>query len=334
MIDPDRVLRPLRDEEGAIGRLATYRSTAELADAVVAVRDAVDRVLRLLLRADAGAPDDVRLIALSTTDLPHDRLVTELRRRELISLATAGAVHELERASTRAENADVKPADADLAGRVVRALQLEVGGRPDATVRDGAHRAVEDHALEEPIRTVPSPSVGGRRVRLAAATAVALAAVIAIFVMVRTSSGPSLVERAIAAFRSDDLTAAEALLDQAIAADSGDVTAMLYLGRIYRRQARFADAAAILSAAEDASPEDPDVRRELGNLFMDLDRPESAARQFDLARELDPGNELNWIGLIRALRAAGDPQAEVWLERAPAQVRAALTTVEPPRDGG
>jgi thioredoxin-like negative regulator of GroEL len=64
---------------------------------------------------------------------------------------------------------------------------------------------------------------------------------------------------------------------------------------------------------------------------MDLGRPTAAAQQFDRARELAPENALNWIGLIRALRAAGDPQAEVWLERSPAEVRAALTPAGPPR---
>src|SRR5690606_6646712 len=98
MIDADRVLQPLRDEEAAIGRLETYQSASELADAIVAVRDAVDRTLRLLLRNDPGAPDDLRLKALSSKDLPHHELIPALRRRELISLSLAGAIHGLEQA--------------------------------------------------------------------------------------------------------------------------------------------------------------------------------------------------------------------------------------------
>ncbi|MGH7506209.1 MAG: tetratricopeptide repeat protein [Longimicrobiales bacterium] len=351
MIDPDRVLQPLRAEEGAIGRLETYGSPSELADAVAAVRDAVDRALRLLLRNDPAAPDDVRLTALSAAELPHDRLITALRRRELISLSLAGALYELEQAAARAETVDIRATDADLARRVVGALMTEVRGGPDtplaaaapgpleartiekARVRAVARDAVEAHGREDSVHPVPGPGRGLPSKRLAIVAAVVFAMATVIFVAVRLGSRPRPVEAAIAAFRRDDFASAEMLFEGAVRADSGEVTALLYLGRIYRRDGRFSDAARVLSAAEDQAPDDADIRRELGYLFMDLERPEAAARQFDRARELAPDDELNWLGFIRALRAAGDPQAELWLERAPPGVRAALTSATPKGNG-
>jgi tetratricopeptide (TPR) repeat protein len=331
MIDPDRVLQPLKEEEGAIGRLATYTSPAELADAVVAVRDAVDRSLRLLLRNDPGAPDELRLKALSAKDLPHHELLPALRRRELISLALAGSIHGLEQAADRAVADAAEATDADAARRVVEALRREVG----ASSKDPAPPAfvVKQPVLDaaaRPVHEVPPARQGRPYGRLVAVGVVALLVVVAILFVVR-NRGPSATAQGVTAFATGDYVVAEGHFQSAVRADSGDVTALLYLGRIYRRDARFREAAAVLGSAADRAPDDPDVRRELGNLFMDLERPTAAAQQFDRARELAPANALNWIGLIRALRAAGDPQAEVWLERAPPEVRAALTSGRPAR---
>src|SRR5690606_17503284 len=121
------------------------------------------------------------------------------------------------------------------------------------------------------------------------AAAVALLAVVTIFFAVR-NRGPSATERGIAAFAADSADAARIHFEEAVRADSGDITALLYLGRVHRRGGRYREAADVLGAAADRAPEDADVRRELGNLFMDLDRPEAAAQQFDRARELAPGN--------------------------------------------
>ena len=331
MIEPDRVLLPLREEEAAIGRLDTYSSPAELADAIVAVRDAVNRSLRLLLRNDAGASDELRLKALSAKDLPHHELIPALRRRELISLALAGAIHGLEQAAERAVADKAVAADADIARRVVEGVRQEVGGGAKARPQEArvpARPAVEPAGV--PVHEVPPPRARTVPSRMIVGGVVSLAGVMAILLVLRFS-GTSATAEGVAAFAEDDFARAEALFADAVAADSGDVTALLYLGRIYRRDGRFREAADVLGAAEDRAPEDPDVRRELGNLFMDLNRPTAAAQQFDRARELAPENALNWIGLIRALRAAGDPQSEVWLERAPPEVRAALTSVAPPR---
>jgi predicted Zn-dependent protease len=142
--------------------------------------------------------------------------------------------------------------------------------------------------------------------------------------------GTGAVEReAIAAFRAERYGVAEQGFSTVLEQEPGNVTAMLYLGRIYRVQGRMDEAAAVLSEASARAPRDPDAARELGHLFMDLRRPESAVPRFREAVELDPADNANWIALIQALRAAGDPSVDEWLQRAPAEVRAALTDAPP-----
>ncbi|MFW6079857.1 MAG: tetratricopeptide repeat protein [Gemmatimonadota bacterium] len=122
-------------------------------------------------------------------------------------------------------------------------------------------------------------------------------------------------------------TAAEAF-ERVLERDPERVTALLYLGRIERRRQAYADAAERLRTAARLAPDDPDVHRELGHLFLDLGRAESAVARFELALEVEPDAAANWIGLVRALRAARDPHAEAVLRRAPPEVRAVLASGE------
>ena len=61
MIDKARVLRPLTEAEPTIEKLDNYENETDLASSVETTWQAVDKTLRNLLRADSGAPDDVRL---------------------------------------------------------------------------------------------------------------------------------------------------------------------------------------------------------------------------------------------------------------------------------
>src|SRR5687768_17211161 len=96
MTESDRALAPLAAVEASIEKLDTYRNPQELAESLQAIGQAVERSLRQLLRAETAAPDELRLIALSPDDLPHERLILALRRHELISLPLAGMMHEME----------------------------------------------------------------------------------------------------------------------------------------------------------------------------------------------------------------------------------------------
>lgn len=329
MIDPDRVLRPLDDESAAIDELTTYETTEQLRDALLASWRAFERSLRNLLRSDPSAPDELRLSALSSTDLPVDRLIPALRSRNLVSLELAGMGHDFEQSARRVERGSVRPTDADAALTAIAELRREVGGREYGSVADVAHRAAETNALDHVVHPV-TPSGGRGKTRRVAGIILGLAAIAAAVMLLR--DGGSALDAGIAAFHADDYGVAEREFRRALDDDPENVTARLYLGRIFRIQERYDEAAAVLHQASTIAPDDAGVRRELGYLFLDLDRPESAAGQFRIAQELEPDNDRSWIGLIRALRAAGDPEAERVLERAPASVRAAMRSGQVPTD--
>lgn len=325
MIDVDRVLQPLREQRAAIERLDTYASADDLADALVSVREALERSLRLLLRADDRAPDDVRLAAMSPADLPFDAVVSTLRRRDVVSMELAGRLHEVEQTTARiAAGGGARPGDADAAEAALRLLTDEIAAAnrgsaaPPAAVRadtaGGDWPPLEEH--EDPVE---AQHRSGIPLLIGALVVLALVAMAVIFVRARGAEGSR--GEAIAAFDAGDYAGARAGFESALGSDSSDVTALLYLGRIHRREGRFEEAAAVLHAAAIRAPVDESVRRELGWLFLDLDRPEAAVEQFRQARTLNESDERNWIGLIRALRAAGDPRVDDVLREAPEGVR-------------
>jgi tetratricopeptide (TPR) repeat protein len=320
MIDATRVLRPLTEAAAAIEKLVDYQTTPELVSALQETAQAIDRTLRNLLRSDPGIPDELRLAAFSPTELQNDQLIPALRQRNLISLQLAGMVHELEQAARRAANGEVRAADADQAQRTVEAVRAEISKAADQPVLEAAHQAVESGLLESSARPVPAPDRKRRVYRnLALGALLLLLAIVAVFQVTRESD----LQRGIAALQAERWDAAEAHLLKA-AQDKGNATAQVYLARVYRRQHQYDRAAAVLREAAERHDQDDAVWRELGYLFLDLQQPQYAVERFRRAQELNPDATLNWIGLVRALRAAGDPSAEVVLQQAPAEVRAAL----------
>jgi tetratricopeptide (TPR) repeat protein len=326
MTGPDRVLRPLEEAGPSIDRLETYESPAALGEALRATWHAVEATLRRRLRAGADVPDRLRMSALSPTEMPIDALLTELRRRDLISLPLAGRIHEFRHALERVEAGEVRAADADVALDVVAAVRAEIGrvggggAVPDPALipaPDADQPTVEDDVVE---REDSRPSL--RPLYIAAGVGVLL---LISMVLVFTLGRGSPMERGIAAFESGDADAAEQQFRVAIERDEAAVTARLYLARILREQQRRQEAADQLRAAARLAPEDAAVRRELGYLFLDLGQPDPAVEQFRLAVELEPDEALNWVGVVLALRQAEDPAAaNEWLRRAPAAARSLL----------
>jgi tetratricopeptide (TPR) repeat protein len=364
MIDTDGVLQPLADAAGAVRRLRDYESADELRDALAEVAEACDRVLRRLVRADPQAPDALRLNALSATVVAGDEVISYLRRRGAISLELAGMLHELEAVGRRGGGGSVRAVDGDRAARTVRRLESEVrafgraGGDETVAVEPAAPvpaahtpytgRPAPVTAREAPARPPTGslsasldgepPDLTGRAEVAAArrrhrrlmfsAGAVFLIGGIAMLISLLVG-GDSAQEEAIAAFRADRLGVAESGFQSVLEKQPDNVTALLYLGRIYRRQGRLNEAADVLRRAGTQAPEDPGVARELGHLFMDLNRPDAAVPRFRQAVELEPEEHASWIALIQAMRRANDPEADEWLRRAPAEVRAALTAAPP-----
>lgn len=323
MIEADRVLRPLYEAEPAIERLETYESPAVLLEALRATWHAVERSLRLLLRADPSVSDGMRQAAFSA-ELTTDEVVTELRRRDRISLELAGRIHELGRAVQRGEAGEVRAADADAADAVVRGVRREVRELADVPLREAARHVVTREALRDEVHAVDAaPPVVKRWVVIAGiASAALLGVVLAVLLLGR----PSAMESGITAFRSENWAVAEQRFREALARDDENVTARLYLARILRMQSRNEEAASLLSGAAALAPRDAAVRRELGYLFLDLNRPEQAVDQLLIAVEEEPGEPLNWVALVGAMQQAGNPAAEEWLRRAPASAQAMIRT--------
>ncbi|HEX6135942.1 MAG TPA: tetratricopeptide repeat protein [Longimicrobiales bacterium] len=327
MIDADRVLRPLREAEPAIDRLDSYESPAVLTEALRATWQAVERTLRTLLRSDATAPDDIRLTAMSPDQMSTDTVLTELRRRELISLALAGRVHELRQALQRADRGEVRASDADIAEDIVRTLTAEVHGiarRSVSPPKQAAAKAAPAAGDETDWDEADVVGYRGglslpRRPLVLAALAVVLLAIAIVAVLLL--GGESEMERGVAAFREDRHAAAEQHFRATLADDEDNNTARLYLARILREDGRTEEAAQLLRAAATTAPDDAAVRRELGYLLLDQNLPERAAEQFRRAVELDAEEPLNWVGLVEALSRSGDPLAEEWLRRAPAEAQ-------------
>jgi tetratricopeptide (TPR) repeat protein len=321
MIDAQRALQPLDEAANAIGQLQTYESSAELASALQETNSAVQRTLRSLLRFDRGAPDDLRMAALSPTELAPDRLIPTLRQRDLISLQLAGSIHELEQAARRASQAQTRASDADLGLRVVDQLRDEVHRRAEKEVRSVAHTAVTTGAVEEPPRVVPDANTRSRPLKPALiAAAVLILALLVWGLFFRQSR----MDRGLDAYRAGRYSEAQQIFQQEVDDDVANATAAFYLARLYRRERRSADAAKVLHRAIQERPQDAVLQVEFGNVFMDLNQPAAAVRRYQAAVEVEPENARNWVLLVRAQRAAGDPAAEATMQRAPEEARALL----------
>jgi Tfp pilus assembly protein PilF len=156
------------------------------------------------------------------------------------------------------------------------------------------------------------------------ALAIGLGAVVLVLLVWLIFFHKSASEKGISQFERGDYERAEQTLREVVEDDPGDARAAFYLAVLYRRSQRNEDASRVLRRAIEKNPSDAFLREELGNLFMSLDHPDLAAKQFRIAQEQEPENPRYWIKLVAALRAAGDPEADEVLQRAPAEARAML----------
>jgi tetratricopeptide (TPR) repeat protein len=335
MSDSDRELAPLREARAAVERLDTYATPQELAVALEAIGQAVERSLRQLLRRDASQPDDVRLHAFEPDVIPLDRVIVALRQQERISLHAAHAVHDLELARQRAAGGAARAADADQAAQAVRLLEAELAGRglsaEDASLRASAHAAVSRGDVEAPAHEVRASEARSWQKRgLVLALSLVTLGALSYFVLARLS-GATPLEQGVAAFNEGRMGVAEQQLRRALEDEDDHANAALYLARVLRQQQRTSEAGAVLNEARRRHPDDAGILRELGHLLArDLGRPAAAAQLYQRAVELEPDSADNWRALIQALRAAGDPTAALWLARAPAEVQAELRRAPAP----
>ncbi|NOK22848.1 tetratricopeptide repeat protein, partial [Corallococcus carmarthensis] len=115
----------------------------------------------------------------------------------------------------------------------------------------------------------------------------------------------------------DKPSEAEGHFKRANAADSKLVDAGLYLGRLYLRQHRNADARALLETAAQQAPEHAGVHAGLGELALAENNSLLAQQEFDRAIQLDPNLADAHLGLSRVALLNGDPaRAETEANRA------------------
>lgn len=85
-----------------------------------------------------------------------------------------------------------------------------------------------------------------------------------------------LLDRAATAYDAGDLTAAQQLLERAVAADPTDPLALYNLGIVYLQQEQLTQAIETLEQARSLAPEDPGVLFALGAIYTDLGRAADA----------------------------------------------------------
>jgi tetratricopeptide (TPR) repeat protein len=341
---PVNALRPLAGVRDAIAALRIGGGDREAErTAYLRVSDAIEAVLRRLLRDEPDIGLEVRLRALAPDEMALDEVLSVLRKRDRLSIETAAAIHEM--ASTRRRLAAGGPPgsrDVALVLSLVEAMEREVHER-------AVHVAAAPPPAEAADRgdTRPSPPEGGAAGRSAVAARGALlpgwawaAAVLFVVLIVflgiwsgRDRSAPELSE-GITLFRSGELQQAAVRFERYVARRPEDPTGRLYLARVYRRMGRYEQASNELRHGLEAAPADAALHRELGLLLLDVGRPDAATSRFRTAIELDAESTEGWLGLIRALRESGDfAAAERVLARAPAEVRAVLPSGGGPRPG-
>lgn len=342
MEDKEReaALRPLRKIGGAVSALrGGALAPAEQRQGVIQVAAATEASLRRLLRDFPAAALEVRLRALDSDELRADEVLAELRQHDRISMGLAASVHDLFEARRRlAHQGELLPGDGPLAARVAEELEREVQRPvyaapppPAAPLPPPAAVAGDETLLH------PAAADAPRRRRPArwqwAAGALALVALVGLGLWLLMPRDRSQLDQGIALFRSGSYQDAASFFWRYAEANPDDATPHLYLARIHRRMGRTDMAADELRKATELAPDDVDVITETGFLALDTRRYDAAVERFRAAIRIDGEAEAAWVGLVRAVRASGNPlAAERVLASAPAEVRALFAERAPAAD--
>lgn len=343
-----RALRAARDAVWAL-RSGTGDAQATGA-AMVAVADAFEAVLRRRLRDDEAAPLEIRLSALAPDEIDTPAVIAELRARDRISLETAAGVHELLNVRRRIAAGGAPAArDVELATELGERIEREMARLPQPAATP---RAMDDVTLADPAPR-PAGRVGApaqaddadegsppperRSPAWVWGAGVAALGLLLLAMWAVSGSRDRALQEGIVLFRSGAYAEAEPHFRRYAEANPRDVTAQLYLARSYRRMRQFDRAADALRAALAVAPDDAGLQREVGFLLLDTGRPELAVERFRGAVSAEPESADGWLGLVRALRESGRPDAAARVAaRAPAEVQTLLGAVPsaaPPEPG-
>jgi tetratricopeptide (TPR) repeat protein len=329
--DTETTLRPLRKASGAADLLRGGEADPQARRAAtVQLTGAAEATLRRMLRDDPHTPVEVRLKALAPDELPADALVAELRRRDRISIELAAAFHELMgRARRLREGGLPEPGDAELALRLTERLEWEAEAPPPPPVPAPEEPVfAEEDALVHPVPPVSRAPTSALPWALGAVALILAAALGWIFL--GRGAGDDALEQGTALMRAGQTEAAVPHLLGASREDPEDPRPRLLLARIYRQSGRMDAARTELRRALEAAPEDPALHRELGFLLLDAGRPELAVPSLRQAVQLDRRSVAGWVGLVRALRAAGQPAAAEQILSSPDTPREVRAYVDGP----
>lgn len=282
--------------------------------------DAIESALRRWLRDSEDVPIAIRLKAQSHEELREDAVLAELRQHDLLSVEAAASIHEAFELRRRL-GAGSAPAEDDerLVRRAIHRLELELQTPAPPPRPTSPNNPPEPEQTVHPVPP-PTPRVPHGRLVAIVAAVLAILAIAAVALLGRRDD-PGLAE-GIALFRSGAYADAASRFWRYAEANPDDATPHLYLARIHRRLGRLDLAAGEVRAAMSIAPADADVQTEVGFLLLERGEHDTAVERFRSALRVDPESASAWIGLVRALRAAGrDAAADQVLARAPQRVR-------------
>ncbi|MGD9883739.1 tetratricopeptide repeat protein [Reyranella sp.] len=199
-----------------------------------------------------------------------------------------------------------------------RRLEAPEPGTPEAALDSQARAALADRAqrLLRPEKGAPVPGADpqdaeamlARAERLSGRQATGREATVGVRhrsplsrpdrILNRISLG-QLLQQARSAEREGKLDEAEAILGQLLDADGRNTRAMAGLSRLYLRQHRWADAAAIATRLTMEEPASPEPKQMLARALLEDGRLDQAQRVYAELTELEPDNPAAWRSLGR-----------------------------------
>ncbi len=298
-------------------RLGRSSDPEENAADIIELWSATETALRSML---GGAPFSGR------------ELISEVRRRELIGIATAHALVDFLTTRERVERPNYAPGrgDVDVSRGAYESLvttlrqdvsvELPPAPAESAPAYVTAPAAAPDAPPEPPARRrIRLPGSIRRMHLLIAGAAVLVLAIIvaAVVIFTRPRAAPPELAQGAAAYQAGRTNEAMQLFARAALREPDRAVTFLWMARIHRERGEFPAAVRNLERAATLAPNSADVHRELGSYFFARGNYEAARQRYVRTIELDPQDRAAQgylaCSLYRLGRAA---EAQPWFQRA------------------
>jgi tetratricopeptide (TPR) repeat protein len=310
---PDRraALSALDSSARQAGRLSRAVDPEESAADIIELWGSTETALRSLL---GGAPFSGR------------ELISEVRRRELISIDTAHRLVDFHAARERVNRADYQPSADDVQAARAGYESLRGALREAAPGADAITAGAAPPPVTPPSAVETPPEPVGRYPRsinrLYVFTGVAVLVLIVIGVAAalmlgRPSPAPAELAQGVAAYQAGRSSEAMTLFARAALRDPDRATTFLWMARIHRERGEWGAALRHIQRAAELEPGSADVHRELASYFLARGNSEAARAGYVRALELNPDDRSaqGWLGC--ALHRLGRfADAQRWAARA------------------